>query len=394
MTPDYDVIIVGGRPAGASLAARLGRRGARVLVADRATFPSLPGVPSSPAVYPAAIYLLDELGVPESSYADAHARITTFVMSFGERFDAVAHLPVMWGRGYGLGIERSQFDNVLWEHLGRYPSVTRRAGLTVTDLLRDSGGRVIGVVARERDAPDERITTRCVVGADGRYSPVARMAGARVVEEENRHVSTVYFADWEGVAPVSEGVHAAHVYATGRGLDVLFIPVPGGRFTINTHARADRVDVRGDAQGYYLRTLRSLPGVARRIAGARQATPLYGIKRIANGYREAAGDGWVLVGDALHYKDPADGQGIFDALLESKLLDEELGPWLAGERDFAEATARYARAVRAETHPMFRATVERLRRELEPVMAKGDKVSDETQAALDNLRVTELLGGY
>jgi flavin-dependent dehydrogenase len=49
-TLDFDVVIVGGRPAGASLAARLGARGVRVLVVDRAELRSQPAVPSCPVV--------------------------------------------------------------------------------------------------------------------------------------------------------------------------------------------------------------------------------------------------------------------------------------------------------------------------------------------------------
>ena len=51
---DYDVIVVGGRPAGATLAARLGRQGLRVLLLERATFPSAPAA-SCPVIYPATI---------------------------------------------------------------------------------------------------------------------------------------------------------------------------------------------------------------------------------------------------------------------------------------------------------------------------------------------------
>jgi 2-polyprenyl-6-methoxyphenol hydroxylase-like FAD-dependent oxidoreductase len=72
----------------------------------------------------------------------------------------------------------------------------------------------------------------------------------------------------------------------------------------------------------------------------------------------------VLVGDALHYKDPVDGQGIYDALLEARVLDEALGAWHAGERGWDEAMAGYVRGVRDGTHTMFKQTVGRLRREL------------------------------
>jgi flavin-dependent dehydrogenase len=128
--------------------------------------------------------------------------------------------------------------------------------------------------------------------------------------------------------------------------------------------RADRVDIRGDAEGFYLATLESYPGVQRRLAGARRVSPVIGLKRVANRYLEAGGPGWVLVGDALHHKDPVDGQGIYDAMLEAKLLAEALAAVAEGERSFTAAVAWYEARVREETHGMFVATMDRLKKEL------------------------------
>jgi len=58
MTPHYDVIIVGGRPAGSTLAARLGKQGLHVMMLERAEFPSLPAA-SSPIIFAPAMQLLD-----------------------------------------------------------------------------------------------------------------------------------------------------------------------------------------------------------------------------------------------------------------------------------------------------------------------------------------------
>ena len=363
MTQPYDVVIVGGRPAGASLAARLGARGYSVLVLDRVGFPSLPGVPSSPTVHPGTMRLLDELGLEESSYSDPAGRIDHFTLDFHPWFSATMKVPPMFGRSYLYGIDRRQFDGALWKHLERFPSVTRREGFPINGVLRDADGRVAGVVGGPGGG-EERIAARCVVGADGRWSRVAREVGAEVVEEDAVHVSTVHYADWKGMGPVSPGWSTGHICTTGRGVDVLMLPAPGGLVTVNTHIRADRVDGRKDPAAHYADTIRSMPVVTRRLAGAEQVTPLSGIRRIANGYRKASGPGWVLVGDALHFKDPVDGQGIYDALVESKVLDEALAGWLSGKQGWDEAMAFYARRVMEETHPMFVATVNRLRREL------------------------------
>src|SRR4026207_1278490 len=72
-----------GPAARSPLAARLDRLGARVLVLDRAAFPSLPQVPSSPIIHAGAMRLLDELGIDEAKYGDDHARQTHYLFEMG-----------------------------------------------------------------------------------------------------------------------------------------------------------------------------------------------------------------------------------------------------------------------------------------------------------------------
>lgn len=361
---DYDIIIVGGRPAGASLAARLGARGVKVLVVDRAAFPSLPSVPSSPIVHPGTMRLLDEIGIEESVYSDEGSRMRGLRVDMAGLFEADMRLPKLaGGRDYVYGVDRKSFDDALWRNLSRYPTVEPRSGFHVTGLLRE-GDRVVGVEGSRKGEPPEKLTARCVVGADGRFSLVARRVGAEIVEEDAVHTSTVYYADWEGVRPIHKEYSITYVHATARGLDVLFFAMPQGRYSVNTHARSDRVRIDGDPERYYLDTLRSVPNIWRHLEAAKRVTPIVGIKQIGNGYRRAAGAGWVLVGDAYHFKDPVDGQGIYDALLGAKLLDGALAAWRSGSRSWESAMSAYEREARAATHPMFLMTTGRLAREL------------------------------
>ncbi len=360
----YDVIIVGGRPAGATLAARLGRRGLNVLIVDRANFPSLPAVPSSPVIHAGGMRILDELGIDESSYGQSDAKMQALGIQFDTHFHTLMTVPSVLGRNYVYGIDRQHFDFVLWQHLARFPSITRLDGFAVTELLRNEENQVVGIVGASRGCETQEFRANCVVGADGRFSLVARKAGAKVQKEDSVHVSTVYYANWEGVIPFFEGPLSGHIYTTGRGLDVPMFCMPGGLTNINLHMRADRVDIAGDAQGYYEQVLRAQPCVWNRLKSARQVSAVVGIKRVGNGYRQASGKGWVLVGDALHYKDPVDAQGIYDALLEARLLDVALAAWQNGEQSFANAMADYEKAVHAATGTMFEQTLARLRREL------------------------------
>jgi 2-polyprenyl-6-methoxyphenol hydroxylase-like FAD-dependent oxidoreductase len=360
----HDVVIVGGRPAGAGLAGWLALKAPslRVLMLDRADFPSAPAVPSCPTVHPGTLRLLDELGVPEAAIASAGVRVTSFRLRLRGAFTTLMTLPPMHGRDYLFSVDRARFDAALWANLARHPSVTARSGIIVSDVVRDADGRVTGVVAEGADGEKQTISARCVVFADGRFSALARKVGAKVTEDGGEKMSTVYFADWTGVAPMDgETAPEVQAHATARGLNLMFFPLDGGRTTVCVHVRADRAEVGGDAQAYYRKTLASAADVEQRLAGATQATKLLGMKRVGNGFREAAGRGWVLAGDALHYKDPVDGQGIYDALLETKLL---AGLLAEATTDDAALPARYAAAVRDATRPMFLATVKRLENEL------------------------------
>lgn len=314
--------------------------------------------------------LLDEIGIDEADYADEHACMRALHVELAGAFTAVMRVPSLAaGRDYVRGVDRYSFDDLLWRKLERFPSVERRSGFAVTNVIRRDH-RVVGIVGGSKGERPREITARCVVGADGRFSLVARKVGAEVIEDAPEHTSTVYFANWSGVKPIHHAYSAGYVYATARGLDVLFFAMPDGRWSINTHARSDRVRINGDAERYYLDTLRSIPRVWQYIDRAERVSPIIGIKQIGNGYRRPSGPGWVLVGDALHYKDPADGQGIYDALIEAKLLDAALARWHSEESSWDAAMAQYRRDVWAATHSMFVVTTTRIKRELysEPPM--------------------------
>ena len=196
---DYDVIVVGGRPAGASPAARLGQQGWRVLLLEKAAFPSAPAV-SFPAIFASTMHLLDEMGVAKAEYARNTPPLRWWVNEFRADFRTFNQVPDLFGRDYAYAIDRARFDDALWRHASRFPSVTARQNFTVTDLLWQ-GDRVAGVRGRTPGGRDEVVTAACVVGAGGRFGLVARKAGARTFEEVAELPTTVYYAYWRNAEP-------------------------------------------------------------------------------------------------------------------------------------------------------------------------------------------------
>ena len=126
---DYQVIVIGGRPAGSSLAIRLGRLNIKTLVVDKMTFPSLPAVPSSPILYSHHLSMLEELGISESDALHAGGRVDSFVLNFVNYFHTV--MPMSAGGAkhpYAFGADRVKMDAKFWETACSYESVTTRSG--------------------------------------------------------------------------------------------------------------------------------------------------------------------------------------------------------------------------------------------------------------------------
>ncbi len=362
----YDIIIIGGRCAGASLALRLANHHLKILLVDRATFPSAPQVPSAPFIHPGAMQLLDELGIPEADYVHAGNRVDHFVVNMVGQFDAV--IPIAQAglsRDYFCGIDRSEFDTMLWQHAAQAPGVTAHDTFAVTQILKDEVGVVKGIMGKHTNGASETYTADLVVGADGRFSFAARQFGAKMLEEKNSYTSAVYLATWENVAPYSVAyLHTATTYRLNHLL-ILVIPIAENTYHIGISRRTQ--DAQFGAQGAetaYEADLYRIAHLANRLKNARRSTDVVGIRPVENGYREAFGTNWALVGDAVHYKDPTDGQGMYDALLGTKLLAEAILDWKGSGTAWAAFGAVYQQRLLEATHAMFLQTVANIKQSL------------------------------
>ena len=363
-TAHYQVIIVGGRPAGATLAARLGQAGLRVLLLERATLPSLPAV-SSPAIYSSTMRLLDEIGADEADYARDTPRLRRWVYEFRDDFRVVNQVPDLFGRDYGYAIDRARFDDALWRLAARSPTVTARQGFGVTDLLWD-GERVVGVVGKGRGGDEERFSADLVVGADGRFSLVAGKVKAPSHHARTERPTSLYYAYWRGVEAYDATGPCVHIFGPGYGIGFLLMDSADDTCAVVTEGQSAILDPDrlGGAEAMYLGLLQQYPKLWRRLKHAERVTTVRGIKKVGNLYHQAGGPGWALVGDAYHQVDPIDGQGVFDAVFTARALARAILAYSQGEQTWPQALAAYDAEVRAETFPMYRETLARVQREL------------------------------
>ncbi|MFT5196416.1 MAG: flavin-dependent dehydrogenase [Cellvibrionaceae bacterium] len=361
----YDIVIVGGRPAGASLAARLGQLGIKTLIVERATFPSGAAV-STPFVFGHTMALLDEIGADEGEYAANTPEMRRFVLEFKDYFRTFFPVATVGKRDYMYTVNRVKLDTCLWNQLERFETVTAVANFAVTGVVTDHQDRVTGITGRHPQQKEITITADCVVGADGRYSTIAKKVGAQITEQRTDVDTDLFYAYWEGVADYDEqGDVVPHIHTSIDGFSYVFMPSADGQISVIAQGQSDLYQaLEGSPQEVYIQLLQKQPHVWRRLKGAKQVTKLSGIRRMGNMFRQATGPGWALTGDAYHQKDSIDAQGIYDALLMSKLLAEELGAWKKGDKDWKTAMADYESRSYADLKPTFDGTTGRVQREI------------------------------
>jgi 2-polyprenyl-6-methoxyphenol hydroxylase-like FAD-dependent oxidoreductase len=324
MAERFDVVVVGARCAGSPLAALLAAQGVSVAVVDKATFPS--DTPSTHIFQTDGVRVLAGLGVLDGLLASGapmleRANLRIDGLRLDHRLPRRPDDPGGW-----LSVRRPVLDTLLVEAAEK-AGASVRTGTRMTGLI-ERDGRVRGVRVGGQGGSYE-LEARLVVGADGRGSPVARSAGARTYNTvANQRLAC--WAYYEGVP----GAEPSTLFVQRWGEEFLIAcPCDSGLFLAIVIAPAERAPrFQEDAGAAYDQHVAQCEPVAAVVAGARRTGPPSLVTRFTGYFRESAGSGWVLVGDAGHFKDPSPGQGITDALRQAERLAGDIVEGLSGVR--------------------------------------------------------------
>ncbi len=189
----YDVIVVGARCAGSPTAMLLGRLGYRVLLLDRATFPS--DAPRCHFIQPPGVARLQRWGLLDTIRASNCPAIPVVRFAVGP-FALVSSPPSTNGDAGSYGPRRTVLDKILIDAASR-AGVEVREGFSVQELLMN-GDRVTGIRGRALNGATVMEKAGIVVGADGMRSMVARAVQAPIYRSKPAR-TCVYFAYWSGV---------------------------------------------------------------------------------------------------------------------------------------------------------------------------------------------------
>jgi 2-polyprenyl-6-methoxyphenol hydroxylase-like FAD-dependent oxidoreductase len=344
MAQNYDAIIVGARCAGSPTAALLARKGHRVLVVDKTTFPS--DTVSTHVLHPLGVAALKRWGLLERLIATGCPPIDTYTFDFGPF--TLSGAPGTPESPVAYCPRRTVLDKLLVDAAAEAGAEVRE-GFTVEEVAIEDG-RVTGIKGRSKDGTPVTERAAVVVGADGRHSMVA--AAVRPEQYNERPpLLAPYYTYWSGLP--MEGRFETYI-RPHRG----FAAAPthdGLTLTVGGWPHAEFEANRKDIEGNFLKMFDLAPAFAERVRHAKRVATFAGTP-VAGFFRKPFGPGWALVGDAGYNKDPITAQGISDAFRDAETCASALDQSLAGARPFDEAMREYQLTRDEHVRPMFEFT--------------------------------------
>ena len=335
---EYDVIVLGARIAGSTLATLLGQFGLRVLLVDRAKFPS-PTLSTHYFRGGRGVTALKHLGVLESVLALGCPPLTCQYSYQDGGSDGIIQPAQQPGEvPYCLSVRRVSLDQLLARRAAVVPSVELWEATRATGLLWEDE-RVVGV-RLVTPTGEQTVRARCVVGADGRRSFVATTVGATVQEEEcgHRGIYYCYVRDFPGPRGAPDGPEFSRI---GDELAYVF-PSDGGITCLALSLNlADFAWMRRQPERRFRERIAQHHGLAARFAAATWEGSILGCGPDPNYVRVPYGAGWSLVGDAGLHQDPWSGHGMDNASVHAAFLAEALQDWLSGAATERDALDRY-----------------------------------------------------
>jgi 2-polyprenyl-6-methoxyphenol hydroxylase-like FAD-dependent oxidoreductase len=350
----HDAIVIGARVAGSPTAMLLARKGYRVLLVDRASFPS--DTLSTHQIQLPGGVALKGWGLLERVVATGLPVAERVRMEMGGI--AVEGLfPVLGGVTGVYSPRRYLLDKILLD-AAEAAGAEIRTDCLIQELLWEDG-RVVGVRGQTKDGAAFSERARVVIGADGRHSLVAKAVEAPKYDEQPT-LTCGYYSYWADV-PVQGG----EIYRVGKrmlgawptndGLTMIYVAWPAAEFDA----------FRADVEGSYMATIDLAPRLAERVRVGRRTERVLGSGEMVNYYRKPYGPGWALVGDAGYIKDPITGLGISDAFRDAELLADALDVGFSGRAPLDIALATYEQKRNEVSKPFYDLTLDTAR--MEPV---------------------------
>ncbi len=336
----FDIIVIGARCAGATTAMLLARKGLKVLVVDRSTFPS--DVISTHFLWPHGASYLNRWGLLDRVLEVTPSHTVVNLVNEGIPLEGTVpeellrqYFQLFHGDDSGIvqrycSVRRRVLDKLLVDAAVEAGAEVRE-GFAVDELLEEDG-RVVGIRGRTRDGTRVEERARVILGADGRNSFVARTL--RLPKFDERLKCT--FAYWTYVSGIP--LDTVHIHRRGR-LGLGLVPTNFGQHMVLVFGPSEwGTTFRRDVPGNFQKALDFIsPELGELVRGGQREERFYGTLDQAAFLRPLFGPGWVLAGDAACFRDQCTATGMSHAFRDAELVSTALEEGLSGRKPLEEA---------------------------------------------------------
>jgi flavin-dependent dehydrogenase len=330
----YDVIIVGGGPAGSTAGTLLAKQGWKVAIFEKEQFPRFK---IGESLLPGSLCTFERMGVKEKiDQADVIVKHGGKILSAcGTRTNRFLFSNVFRCKyPTAYQVERSRFDQILLDHAAQTGCEVRQ-GIKVTDFVCAKDGVTIRTATEEFGG-------RYLIDCSGRNSLVGTHFNLRQSYQELRKFSL--YAHFEGVdrQPGIEGTLTQMV----RGRDRWFwiIPITATKTSIGVVLDAQTFKrMKLSPEAAFEQILQENPKVVEQMSNAKRLTEVYATGDFSFRNKRFTGDRWVLAGDAAGFIDPVWSSGVFIAVLSGEKTADMLDRVLRHPERRALEFKRYER---------------------------------------------------
>ena len=329
---EYDAIVVGARCAGSPTAMLLARQGHRVLLVDRARFPSNKPISTHFIMRP-GIAALGRWGLLERVAALGAPPVRKYDVDFGPvRLVSDSLDDGLASACYGA--RRFLLDKMLLD-AAIEAGVEFREDFMVHELIRENG-RVVGVRGGSASGALVEERAKIVVGADGISSVVAREVGAQKYQDVPTQTG-VWWGYFRNVP-----IEPCYIWFRPRRL-MAAAPVDDNLSIVMIYMAIDDYhEFTADVDTNFMNEFKAFaPEFYEKLAAGKREGQWVGTGYQPNYFRESTGAGWALVGDAGSHHDSINPSGISNAFVEAELLAGAIHTGLADESKFDETIRSY-----------------------------------------------------